>query len=78
MLATLKLSDSLSQSPRAWRNFLLDIIARDGLQRDRNGDIRVEYINEMLEPYCAHWDDPSVSVVFENEQYKTLWLLKWS
>jgi hypothetical protein len=77
MPATLKLSNSLSQCPRAWRNFLSDIIVR-GLQRDRNGDIRVKYINEMLEPYRAHWDDPTVSVVFENEQYKTLWLLRWA
>jgi hypothetical protein len=64
--------------PSAWQNFLLDIIARDGLQRDRTGDIKVEYINEMLRPYRAHWDDTSVSVVFEDEQYKTLFLLKWS
>jgi hypothetical protein len=79
MLVTLKLGDNLSQCPHAWQNFISDIIAsEDYIPRDRVGDITIEYINKVLEPYRAYWDDPAVSLVFEDEKYKTLFLLRWS
>ena len=73
----LKLSSKMSECPDAWRHFF-DAECLYGPRCDANG-VSIDYINQKLEPWCGYYtEDSKPAIVFETENDRSYFLLRWS
>jgi len=82
-MSVLKLSTSYFYCPSCWQNFIDNIISNgyNSYKHKIGEDVPYEVINAALDKYKAMYVNKATAfpcIIFEDEQWKTLFMLRWS
>lgn len=74
-MINIELNQSFHYCPPLWKNFFISECSIGPV--DKNGDIEISFINEKLSQWGAIFCETN-GIVFENEQDKLMFTLRWA